>query len=850
MYQRFVKSFIATLFVLAFGLVATLLITPETSLASDVIVHVDASNGGLGRCPWVKQSLHHDMSPIKLANEVLAQMTLGQKASFVILSTRGLLQNQNAGIASLCIPALTMTDGPSGLGNGLLGVTQFPSAISIAATFDTAIARSVGAAVADEARSKGIVALQGTEMNLARIPQSGRVFETYGEDPFLTSIMGVANILGIQSQGVMDVAKHFGAYTQETARVRLNQIVSPRALAELYDVPFRAAVEQAHVASIMCSYGRINNVNTCSDPMIYSKLKHWGFTGFVRSDLRAVPNVARALRAGISLLKPASAAKVEQLVASGALAEADLNRAVRTVLTEMFRFGVIAHPRKLSLYALASTPSHVAVALQAAQSSIVLLKNARSVLPLTRNVTSVAVIGDMAAAAQLVAGGGSSAVIAPYVITPLAALRATLGRHVHFIYKMGGPPGLELSALNDVSIVDGHALKTITKLLSPPDSGAADLYILDSPNVTPALATATTPGVGPGWVNWKMDLRANKTGTYEVAFQQTGDTWIYLNHRLILSSPGLHIRSDIATTVSLVAGHRYTFSATWFAIRGHQAPQFGIQDVTPQMRAAVAAARTSKVAIVFVGDYNQEGTDRASLFLPGIANALIAAVAAVNPRTIVVLNTGGAVYMPWISHVAAVLESWYPGQEDGAAIAAVLSGRVNPSGRLPISFPASASSMPITATSEFPGVNSVVDFGTGLDIGYRWYQANNIAPLFPFGYGLSYTRFAVSNLVVRKAVSGVNVYVTVRNIGGRSGADVVQTYIRYPSTAAEPPEQLRAFARVTLAPSASRRIRMTIPFGSFQAFVGSSFTTVPGQYGIDVGQSSADLQLHANVQLP
>jgi beta-glucosidase len=834
-----------TVVVFVLGIVITLMVAPQISKASVITLHVGSS----GKCPWVLQSQRHSASPQRLANEVLAQMTLTQKASFVVLASRPPLQNQNVALPSLCIPALSMSDGPSGLGSGLQGVTQFPSAISVAATFNTDIARSVGAAVAAEARTKGIAALQGTEMNLARIPQSGRIFETYGEDPYLTSAMGVANIRGIQSQGVMDVAKHFGAYTQETARVRLNQLVSLRALAELYDVPFRAAVEQAHVASVMCSYGRINNVNTCSDPMIYSKLKQWGFKGFVRSDLQAVPSLALALRAGISLIKPASPTALERLVTSGVVPMSDLNRAVRSVLTEMFKFGVIARPRVLSLHSSASTAGHVRVALQTAQSSIVLLKNARSILPISKSVTSVAVIGDMAAAAQLVSGGGSSAVVAPYVITPLSALRSTLGRHVHLTYKIGGPPGLELNALNDVSIVDGHPLKTITRLLSPVDRDAADLYILDSPNVTAALATATKPGVGPGWVNWKVDLRARKTGTYEVAFQQTGDTWIYLNHRLVLSSPGLHIRSDIATTVALVAGRRYTFSATWFAIRGHVAPQFGIQDVTPQIQAAVSAARRSRVAIVFAGDYNQEGTDRANLYLPGVANALISAVAAVNPRTIVILNTGGAVYMPWLSHVAAVLEAWYPGQEDGAAIAAVLSGRVNPSGHLPITFPASPSGLPVTSTSDYPGINSVVDFGTGLNIGYRWYQANNVTPLFPFGFGLSYTKFALSNLVVRKSTSGVNVYVTVTNVGARWGADVVQTYVRFPSSAGEPPEQLRGFSRVTLAPAESRRVMMTIPKSGFQIFSGQTFTTVPGQYGIDIGHSSADLQLHANVEL-
>ena len=827
-----------SVFSLVVGLVApiTLATTVQSASASP-------------RCPWVEQSLRHSATPAALANEVLSKMTLHDKASFVVLATYPPLQNRNSAIASLCIPALSMTDGPDGLANGLQGVTQFPSAIALAATWDTSIARAVGVALAQEARTKGIAAVQGTEMNLARIPQSGRVFETYGEDPYLTSALGVANIEGIQSQGVMDNAKHFDAYTQETARVRLNQIVSTRALAELYDVPFLAAVRQAHVASLMCSYGRLNGVNTCSDPALYQKLQHWGFTGFVRSDLTAVPNIALAFKAGISLIKPASVATLERLVRDRALPVSDLNRAARSVLVQMFRFGMIAHPPSGSLYAKATTPAHAAVALRTAQNSIVLLKNQGSLLPLTKGVTSVAIIGDAAAQSPVVSGGGSSAVVAPYVITPLSALRSALGPKVRVTYKPGGPPGLELDKLSDVDIVGGKPLRLVTKIKSKGEPGKADLAVVESPNVTPALATASAPGTGEGWKKWDVTIQAKRTGIYEVSFQQVGDTWLSMNGRVILSSKGLHIRSDIATSVHLNKGQRYRFSATWFAVRGHPAPQFGIQDVTPQIQAAVASAKRAKVAIVFAGDFNQEGTDRPTLYLPGVADALISAVAAVNPHTIVVLNTGGAVYMPWISHVAAVLEAWYPGQEDGAAIASVLTGRVDPSGRLPITFPSSAATLPVTSTSEWPGINSVVQFTNELDIGYRWYQVHHVAPLFAFGYGLSYTSFRLSNETLTSTSLGVTVRVSVTNTGSRQGADVVQAYVRYPSSANEPPEQLRAFKKVTLNPGQTRRVVLSIPMMGLQVFQGGAFTTVPGQYGIDVGQSSLDLQLHANVQL-
>ena len=826
------------------ALAVSSLCTLPTSVASS------ATPSQLGRCPWVTESRNHSKTPSALASEVLSKMTLAEKASFVVLKTYPPLQNRNFGVPSLCIPPLSLSDGPDGLANGLHGVTQFPSAIAVAATFNQSIARAVGKAVADEARTKGITAVQGTELNLARIPQSGRIFETYGEDPYLSSVLGVANIEGIQSQGVLDNAKHFSAYTQETARVRLNQIVSARALAELYDAPFRAAVLQAHVASLMCSYGLLNGVNSCSDPALYATLKSWGFTGFVRSDLEAVKNIALAFRAGISLIKPASPATIERLVNSKVLAVSDLNRAVRSVLTQMFRFGLIGRTVIFAQHAVATTPGHSAVALQAAENSVVLLKNAGSILPLAKTVGSVAIIGASAAQSPVVSGGGSSAVVAPYVVTPLSAIRSSLGPKVHVTYKPGGPVGLELDRLNDVDLVGGVALKPLTPIKTAGEPGKADLAVVEGLNVTNATATAATPGTGEGWTKWKAVVRARKTGTYEISLQQIGDTWLYLNGTQILASPGLHARSTMATTVDLVAGHRYALSAIWFAVRKHPAPQFGVGDVTPDIRAAVSAARRAKVAIVFAGDFNGEGSDRPDLNLPGDANALISAVAAANPRTIVVLNTGGAVYMPWLSHVAAVLEAWYPGQEDGAAIAAVLTGTVDPSGRLPLTFPANTTTLPVTATSEFPGVNSVVNFSNELNIGYRWYQANHVSPLFPFGFGLSYTHFGLSSAKVKKLNGGVRVWVTVNNLGTRSGADVVQVYVRYPSAAGEPPDQLRSFARVELGPSSSKRIVLTIPWSGFQFFQNGSLTTLAGQYGIDIGQSSTDFKLHANVQLP
>jgi len=510
----------------------------------------------------------------------------------------------------------------------------------------------------------------------------------------------------------------------------------------------------------------------------------------------------------------------------------------------MFAYGMIAHPRYGSLIARAVIPAHTSVALSTAEASVVLLKNTGPILPLSGRDPSVAVIGVDASSLTQSSGGGSSAVKAPFVVTPLAAIRSALGKHVLVSYTPGSPTSLDLDQLSDTDIVTGTPLPVETPINSTGEPGKADLSIDSASNVSAAVATATHSGTGEGWSHWRVVVRVRHTGTYEVSLQQVGDAWLYLDGHQLLASPGLHARTTWATTVPLRANHRYTLTANWFDVAHRGPPQFGMADVTPQINAAVAAARKSRVAIVFASDFEIEGADRPDLDLPGDANALISAVAAANPHTIVVLNTGGAVLMPWLGQVAAVLEAWYPGEEDGAAVAAVLTGHVDPSGRLPLTFPSSPAALPNSSVDQFPGVNSVVNFGNPLEVGYRWYQAHGVTPLFPFGFGLDYTSFDLSSPSMQATTSSLVVRLTVTNTGLRTGADVVQAYIRFPSSAGEPPEQLRAFSRVVLRPSSSSDVTLVVPKTAFEVFLHRSFETVPGQCGIDIGQSSADLSIH------
>lgn len=803
--------------------------------------------GARTHCPWVAASLKPGANFAELAREVVSRMTLSQKADFAVLKVRARVENSNIGVPSLCIPALTLTDGPTGVASNQKGVTQFPSSIAVAATFDDGLARSLGEAMGREALGKGFDALQGPNLNLSRVPQSGRIFETYGEDPALTSAMGVATIEGIQSVGVMADAKHFTGYTQETARGRVDQLVPHRALAELYNVPFKAAVAEAHVASIMCAMGSLNGVNTCSSRYVYHTLKSWGFTGFVRSDYRAVYSPGAAFSAGMSLIKPGSAAQVISLVRSHRIPIAALDADVAAALTEMFAYGLMAHPRPISLGRAVSSASDIAVALRAAESGAVLLKNDSSMLPLSTSVGSIAVIGTDAAGGAVTAGGGSSTVRAPSVVTPLQAITATWGPHAAITYRSGGPRGLELDQLQFSDLVSGKRPPKQIPIVVTGEPGKADLNLEFSHLVTRSVATATAVGHTDGWSHWRVTFRPPHTGTYEFALQQVGDTWFSVNGKTLMGSPGIHGPTNWATTIDLKGGHDYTLEARWFAVNRRVIPKLGVSDVTGAIASAVAAARHARVAIVFAGSFSTEGADQLSLSLTGDSNALIAAVARANPRTIVVLNTSGAVYMPWLSRVRAVVEAWYPGQEDGTAIAALLSGAVDPSGHLPVSFPASATAQPTPVGRAFPGVNSTVDFGSGLDIGYRWFQDRHVAPLFPFGFGLTYTTFALSGASVSSSRGGVQVRFTLTNTGPRTGADVVQAYVHYPSGAGEPPEQLRAFAKVDLAPGVSRVVHLTIPKSGFEVFAGGRFHTVSGAYRIDLGASSADLPISLSV---
>ena len=827
-------------------------------------------------------------------------MTLDEKLGEIVLVQSGLDENIDSGVPRLCIPPLRLQDGPQGIAFGAVNVTQLPAPLGIAATFDTSLARTYGGVIGTEATGQGIDVVQGPDLNIDRVPENGRSYETFGEDPVLVSAMGVADIDGIQSTGAMAMAKHFGVYSQETNRSDLDDKVSERALEELYLPPFEAAVTTAHVSSVMCAYPELNGAFQCQDPRLLGLLDRWGFTGFVRSDLGAVHDPITALDAGTDLLKPSSTQQLLGLVHEGRLPLGAVDTAVTKVLTEMFAHGLVGRPSPGTPDAPVDSPAHTAFALESAEQSAVLLKDRPTVLPLSgERSRSVAVIGADAGTTPVSTGFGSSRVVPPFVSTPLSAIRARAGRSAAITYADGGSTTGDLPAIPTGLLTPpsgrGHGL-TLTLNESGQPSGTAPIRLLEPtigvtlsshPSDSPALpGTSRTAPVesrhgrpastdrplplGPplapthphvvlpaGWsdvsATWTGVLTPPRGGLYTLSLQGSGGASLTLDGRAAVSDTLSHTRGVWSQTVPLIGGHHYHLRLDWEPYDSLKTSgslvtvpgtlTLGWSFVSPQIESAVTAASKADVAVVFAADFNSEAFDRPSLSLPGDENALISAVAAANPRTVVVLNTGGPVLMPWLGRVAAVMEAWYPGEEDGAAIAALLFGDVDPSGRLPVTFPVSDAQSAIHTPSQWPGVDLTSHYSEGLQVGYRYDHVHHLRPLFPFGFGLSYTDFALHGLTLRRNPRGVTLDVEVTNTGTRSGTAVPQAYLTFPVAAGEPPAQLAAFYPVALKPGRSRSVSLFIPASAFRAFIGGAWTSVPGRYRLSVGESSSDLPL-------
>ncbi|MFO1142582.1 MAG: glycoside hydrolase family 3 C-terminal domain-containing protein [Amaricoccus sp.] len=764
---------------------------------------------------------------------------------------------------------LRVTDGPNGArgGGSLIGGVKsaaFPVGIALGATWNPDLVREIGAALAEETRSKGAHVLLGPTINLHRSVTNGRNFECYSEDPALTAALAVAYVTGLQSGGIAATPKHFVGNESEIQRTTMSSEIDPRSLRELYLAPFEAVVK-AGTWAIMTSYNRLDGTYTSELAWLLTDVlrTEWGFDGVAMSDWFGAHSTAPTVNAGLDLEMPGPprdrGAKLVAAVEAGEVDPETIRTRTRNVLRLMERTRALAGPLERSERA-DDRPEDRALIRRAGAEGIVLLKN-DGILPLAEP-GRIAVIGPNAKVAQIM-GGGSAQLNPHYRVSPWDGLAAALGG-------------------DRLAFAQGCTNHRWEPLLT----GEITVEFFDSPDLSGPVvhrqpmdeAQAFWFGaVGGGKVDphrysARLTCRFDppESGTYRVGAFAAGLVRVLIDGRLVTDAwtgwqPGRTFFEEgcdeVVGTVDLVAGQPVEvgveFATRPAKLMGFAAFRVGIG--LPLGDAAIAeaveTARVAETALVFVGrngEWDTEGSDLEDITLPGRQDELVAAVAAANPRTVVVLQTGGPVEMPWIDAVPAVLQAWYPGQEAGNAIADVLLGAADPGGRLPQTFPVRWADNPTASRDPevYPGRDGRVRYAEGLFIGYRHYDRAGIAPLFPFGFGLSYTTFALDAFGARLEADGVSVTATVRNTGDRPGSTVLQIYAGAPGASVpRPAKELKAFAKLHLTAGEAKEVTLSLTARDFAYWDEAKHAWVvePGRFDVLAGFSAADLPGRASV---
>ena len=806
--------------------------------------------------------------PLQRANELLAALSTDQKIAIAL--------GDLSAVASFGVPELTWDDGPNGIRAS--GTTAMPSAQTLASAFDRGLARAYGQVVGAEARAKGFNWWLGPAVDIARTPLAGRQPENQGEDPFLVGRTVAEEVLGARSQHVIATLKHYVGNNQEWQRLGfqigpspfvrgapVNDIVSERALQEIYGAPFRVAVQQGGADAVMCSYNRVNQAQACENPrLLLDDLKSgMGFNGFVVPDfIFAVRNPLGATLAGVDMPALTGAGgRTATMFRSGQVPEARLDDIVRRILFGLFDSGAFDNPVPTAAENV-STPEHRAVATRVAESGTVLLKNEHDALPLSGGVPSIAVIGPSGNDAMFINGGSGGVPLAPgQAITPLAGIAARAGSGVTITVVQGSAGDVPAATIVPAAVLtpsSGGGSGLLGTYWSNGDfSGAPALTRVD-PSVDLSAAPSET---GAFWsARWTGTLSPQESGLYRFSLLESGIARLTVAGRTF--GPGYREATQFLVgplyslqgALQLQAGTpvpveiEYSSKAGLFGQEIHFAWQPPSASGIP---AAVEAAKHADVAVVFANDAQGEGMDRTTLSLPGDQDELIQAVARANPRTIVVLNTGGPVLMPWLANVDAVVEAWYPGQQFGAAIAAVLFGDTDPGGRLPVTFPASDDQGPAPPSqpAHYPGVGGDERYDEGIDVGYRWYDQTGQRPLFPFGYGLSYAEFNLSEVKADYDSSSgtATVSARIKNTSRRTGSAVVELYLASPAAANEPPKQLKGYRRLALNGGESADVTFGLERSDLAYFDESAnrWAVAPGRYTVLLGTSSTELEHRA-----
>jgi beta-glucosidase len=787
---------------------------------------------------------------------------LTQEEKFRLLNGTGFTTQL---ISRLGIPALAMADAGQGVRGGLKSMegpaTAFPSGVAMGSTWDPDLIRRVAQAIGVEARNKGSGAqvLLGPAVNIHRSPLGGRNGEYFSEDPHLTARLGVAYIQGMQSTGVAACIKHFACNNHEHERFKMNVRVSERALREIYWPAFEAGVKEGGAWMVMSSYNKLNGVYASANAYLLTDVLKtgWGFDGMVTSDWGGVHETG-AVQAGNDLEMPdgkhTTAEKVNKALQDGSVTQAAVDDAVRRIVRTMLRTGLFEPPTKPDP-AKVNSMEHRQLALEAAVKGIVLLKNEKELLPLDlKKIKSIAVIGEAARHLQ-VGALGSPAVRPLRTVQLFEGIRDQAGADVTVRYEAARTDGV----FSRVSTPDGAAGLRAEYFNNKELKGEPAL-VRNETEIGFDSSQEPAPGI-PNTdfsVRWTGRLAVSESGPYLFTFTGDDGFRVFVDGQLLIDHWALGAARAASGTLSLEAGKTYELKLEYFQAGGEYLARFGWRmPAKPLYAQAVQAAREADVAVVCVSTRRTEGegSDRPSFALPDAQADLIRAVAEANPRTVVVMNNGSPVAMKeWLDKVPAVLEAWLPGQEGGAALAAILFGEANPSGRLPDTLAADREDYP--DAPGFPGKDLEIEYQEGIYVGYRHFDKKGIAPLFPFGHGLSYTAYRYENLQMSAPELSpdetVEAVVEVTNTGKRAGEEVVQLYVRDSAPKIDKPvRELKGFARVKLAPGETHHVTLTLRPRDFAYFdtANRQWRADAGTYEIEIGASSQDIRQQASVRL-
>ncbi|HXW55832.1 MAG TPA: glycoside hydrolase family 3 C-terminal domain-containing protein [Candidatus Cybelea sp.] len=795
-------------------------------------------------------------------NALLAQMTLEEKLALI----GGVNDFYTRPIQRLGIKSLRMSDGPMGV-HDYGPTTAYPAGIALAASWDTELARRVGVSMGRDARARGVNIVLAPGLNIYRAPMNGRNFEYFGEDPYLASRMAVGIVEGIQSEGVVATVKHFVANNMEYGRQDHSSDVDERTLREIYLPAFEAAVREAHAAAVMDAYNLVNGEHMTENAHLNKEIlkQEWGFDGILMSDWGATHDGVAAANRGLDLEMPSAVYMTpETLIPAlqkGAVQLSTIDDKVRRILRVAMRFGFFDHEQSDLTIPLYDQKGRD-LAREEARDSMVLLKNQFDLLPFDPSkLKTVAVIGPDAYPA--VPGGGGSSQTQPFnQVSLLEGISNYLGPRVNVLYAA--------DSVSPAEVADGSEFR-----VSPqgPPGLQAEYFDNQDLNGAPALQRVDAHvdfdwGEGSFAEGHPVDhFSARWTGYYVPAktrdytfYASTDDgVRLFLDDEQIINDWTSHPETLHTVARHLEGGHAYKIRLEYFEETGSAIARFGAiaaEDVFGRQTKPLAARVDAVILCVgFDPSTEGEGADR-SFQLPGGQDELIRQIASVNKNVVVVLTAGGNADMTgWIARVPAVLHAWYPGEEGGTALAQILFGDYSPSGKLPASFERRWEDNP-TYHSYYPQTDKRIAYTEGIFLGYRYYDKSATKPLFPFGYGLSYTRFQYSNLEVspRRGPSpdSVSVSFDVKNVGNRAGAEIAEVYVgdshaRVP----RPVKELKGFAKVFLEPGEHKRVQLTLNRRSFSYYdvQKKTWTADPGDFSILVGSSSARIELTGTFSL-